>query len=80
MVVNMIRLKYLTDFFRDDSNDERLRTFTVRSADFTMDILGPLVLPVSQLYDLVNYWRVKLKYWTGSGRKNHDAEVAKTQV
>ena len=45
-----------------------------------MDILGPLVLPVSQLYDLVNYWRVKLKYWTGSGRKNHDAEVAKTQV
>ena len=69
----------MTDFFRDDSNDDRLRTFTVRSADFTVDILGPLVLPVSQLYDMVNYWRVKLKYWIGSGRKNHDAEVAKTQ-
>ena len=65
---------------RDDNNDARLKTFTVRSEDKTVDILGPLVLPISRLYDLFNYWRVKLKFWTGYGRNTHKLEVAKIQA
>ena len=43
-------------------------------------ILIPILMPVSQIYDLVLFWRVKLEFWAGSGQHNHADEVAKVQV
>ena len=69
-------------YFRDDDNESRLETFTVRSDydDGWAKILTPLLLPVSQMYDLAMFWRLRLQFLTGSGKYNHSKEVSKIQV
>ena len=68
--------------FREDTNEDRIRTFTVRSEHYTgwMDIIAPLVMPVCQLYDLLMYGKMKVELILESGRSNHEAEVVKVQV
>merc|ERR1719402_904638 len=75
LVVHLIVEKW------ENTNEDRIRTFTVRSEHDTgwMDIIAPLVMPVCQLYDLLMYGKMKVELMLESGRSNHEAEVVKVQ-
>ena len=72
----------LESIAKSDSNEERIQSFTVRHEEdkkFNW-IIGPFLLPVSQLYELAIYWSYKMDILIGSGKRNHATEVGRVQV